>query len=255
MACTEKSTDGNLTVQYFKSYANGDGTPDYNARELPSAKVKMQLEALESNHPELWKQDLSAANKAMQEANILPGYSIVATRDENGIDRDAKGEPVMLSEVEIVKLAILEHDKIAGKAKAYTEMFDKFHEGFDGANPLQIIMPAKLTHDGIVNTLNQANLSPHERQTLEALRDEFYYISTRVDHDEILSREEISVWEERNQYFLDNKRDAFVTGDPATKRDPHLRDADGKISKFDWENKDECAVDWRGNAYIRMMTW
>lgn len=255
MACTEKSADGNLTVQYSKSFADSDGKSDYLAIKLPAAEVKMQLEALESNNPGLWKQDLSAANKAMQEANILPGYRIVASRDQNGVDRDAKGEPVMLSEVEIVKLAILEHDKTAAKAKAYTEVFDKFHEGFDGANPLQIIMPAKLTHDGIANTLNQANLSPSERQTLEALRDDFYYISSRIDYNEALSREEIPVWEARKQYFLDNKRDAFVTGDPATKRDPHLRDADGKISKFDWENKDECAVDWQGNAYIRMMTW
>ena len=255
MACTVKSNDGNLTVQYSDSFANGEGKPDYNARELPSAKVKMQLEALESNNPGLWKQDLTAANKALQETNILPGYRIVANRDQNGVDRDAKGEPVMLSEDEIIKLAKFEHDKIAGKAKAYTEVFDKFHEGFDGANPLQIIMPAKLTREGIANTLSQADLSPSERQTLENLSADFYPISSRIDGQEVLSRDEISVWEARKLYFLDNKRDAFVTGDPATKRDAQLRDADGKISKFDWENKNECAVDWQGNAYIRMMTW
>jgi hypothetical protein len=252
MDCTFQTKDGNIRVQT-------DAETDSEDRKLKRAAVdgstnlSEQIYALQQSDPELWKKDLGTINAKLEADQLLPGYKIVSTRDENGVERGADGQPVMRTEAEIFKQGLAEKAAVSAKTAEYTSAFDKFHEGFEG-NPLEIFMPAQLTKDSIGKALENPDLSSADREALENVNQDFYKMSGQADGNrEAISREEIALWEQRQQTYLDNKLTSFVTGDPAS-RDPYLHAENGDISIFDWENRDQCAVDYKGNQYIYMMT-
>ena len=244
MNCSQKSYDGNITVESTGDPDGFDGRNSYSRNGSP-----WQLEALQQRQPELFQKDINTINAKLVEDNLLPGLKVIAMRDENGIDRDAEGQPVMRSVDEIRTLAADESRAIDKTADAYSKAFDDFHQGFDGNNPLQMFWPAELTRENIQQSLARTDLSSQDKTALQGLKDDFVLISTNRGKYDTITKDEIALWQNGEQESLSNKLDAFVTQRPVGPYTPNHQDANGKISIFDWNSKRDCVVNYNGPGY------
>ena len=255
MACTDKSADSNVTFEFKGSTSDNHSEYGQYLRRSDVPAFQQEVAEIQKNNPGLFKQDIPKINATLEQQKLLPGFEVVALRDEHGVDRDANGVPMMRTAKEIEAIATGMTDQLTEKQSGYTKAFDKYHQGFDDNNPLHVIWPAQLTQDNISAALKDLTMLPSEKKMLENLSKDFDYISNREGGSNAISRDEIGIWHDWTQWRVDNKIGAFVTGDPVTKLDKRLQDENGDISIFDWENKRACAVDYDGNAYIQRMTW
>ncbi|CAN5523125.1 hypothetical protein BH11CYA1_BH11CYA1_03510 [soil metagenome] len=242
MDCAQKSYDKSITVEttgsmYDRNQSSGDAPG-----ATPYQPMQWQIQDLQKQQPELFQQPITAINTGLERNNLLPGLKVVAMRDKDGIDRDVEGQPIMRSVDEIRTLAADESAAIDKKAEAYTKAYDKFHQGFDGLNPLQIVWPSQLTPEDVAQSATRSDISADDKKTLEALKKDFNSIAVSSESYGTISKDEIAIWQGREQELLNGKLSNFIGEKSHSGRGPSHLDAEGKISILDWNTDGYCGL-------------